>query len=261
MAARSGRETSAGARLSEKSGSAGRKVMAGCLSEFINAIVSGEMPEGALLPSEAELMERFGVSRTTLRETMQYMVAQGLIRSRPRAGTVVLPRAAWNMLDPLLLDAALDHEQDFAFYEALLEAREVLEPVSARRAAMNADNAALIAVTEAFEAMVEASGRDTESWSQADLDFHTAIIAASGNWVFMQFGVAIRGALLASFRMTNRASHAFDDALELHRRILEAIRLRQPDVAESAMRELIARAREDMEHVRPAAARKESRDR
>ncbi|MET3599720.1 FadR/GntR family transcriptional regulator [Martelella mangrovi] len=254
MAGRPEQEATAGARLSEKSGGAGRKVMAGCLSEFVNAIVGGEMPEGALLPSEAELMARFKVSRTTLRETMQYMVAQGLIRSRPRAGTVVQPRAAWNMLDPLLLDAALDHEQDFAFYDALLQAREVLEPVSARQAATNADNAALIAVTEAFEAMVEASGRDTEAWSQADLDFHTAILAASGNWVFVQFGVAIRGALLASFRLTNRASHSFDDAIALHRQLLEAIRLRQPDEAEAVMRELIARAREDMEQARPAAA-------
>jgi DNA-binding FadR family transcriptional regulator len=180
------------------------------------------------------------------------MVAQGLIRARPRAGTLVMPRASWNMLDPVVLDAALEHPQDFDFYRALLEAREVLEPAAARAAAQNAENRALLKVAEAFEAMVDASGRDNESWSQADLDFHTAIIEASGNWVFAQFGIAIRAALLASFRKTNRATQSFEDAIDMHRKVLEAIRMRQPDAAEAAMRDLIALARRDMEQMRHA---------
>lgn len=237
--------------LSTDAGRRGRRVMSNCLQEFVNAVVSGELPEGSTLPSEAELMARFGVSRTTLRETMQHMVAQGLIRSRPRAGTTVMPRDKWNMLDPVVLDAAMEHAADFSFFNALIEAREVLEPASAAAAAAGADNAALIEITRAFEAMRKSGGRDEETFSRADLDFHTAIIEASGNWVFAQFGIAIRAALLASFRKTNRASQSFEEALAMHERVLEAIRMRKPEDARAAMQALLGHARHDMETVHP----------
>lgn len=223
--------------------------MSGCLRAFVDAVVSGEFAEGKSLPSEAALMTRFGVSRTTLRETMQHMVTQGLIRARPRAGTTVMPRARWNLLDPVVLDSALSHTRDFAFYEALLEAREVLEPAAAAAAALRSDTSALMDVATAFEDMAASGGRDDEAWSQADLNFHSAIIDASGNWVFAQFGIAIRAALLASFRETNRASQSFEEALEMHRQVLEAIRMRRPDDAREAMEALIAHARHDMETV------------
>lgn len=237
--------------LSADAGRQGRRVMSNCLREFVNAVVSGDLPEGTTLPSEAELMARFGVSRTTLRETMQHMVAQGLIRSRPRAGTTVMPREQWNMLDPVVLDSALAHADDFAFYNALIEAREVLEPAAAAAAAASADNRALMEITRHFEAMRTSGGRDEEAWSQADLGFHTAIIEASGNWVFAQFGIAIRAALLASFRKTNRASQSFEEALAMHGRVLEAIRMRKPEEARAAMQALLGHARHDMESVHP----------
>ncbi|MFQ6776190.1 FadR/GntR family transcriptional regulator [Cereibacter sphaeroides] len=233
--------------LTEGAGRQGRRVMSTCLRDFVSAIVSGELAEGKTLPSEADLMARFGVSRTTLRETMQHMVAQGLIRSRPRAGTMVLPRGQWNMLDPVVLDAALAQPNDFAFYDALMQAREVLEPAAAAAAAASADNEALVEITRAFEAMRKSDGRDDEAWSIADLAFHTALNRASGNWVFAQFGIAIRAALLASFRKTNRASQSFHEAIGMHEKVLEAIRMRQPETARTAMQTLLRHARRDME--------------
>lgn len=247
-------EAAPGLTLSAGTGSQQRRVMSTCLRAFVDDIVSGALAEGAVLPGEAELIARYGVSRTTLRETMQHMVAQGLIRSRPRAGTTVMPRNKWNMLDPVVLDAAMEHAADFSFFNALIEAREVLEPASAAAAAASADNTALIEITRAFEAMRKSGGRDEETFSRADLDFHTAIIEASGNWVFAQFGIAIRAALLTSFRKTNRASQSFEDAIEMHARVLEAIRMRQPDAARQAMLALLEHARHDMESVYPDKA-------
>lgn len=94
--------------------------------------------------------------------------------------------------------------------------------------------------------MVEANARDTEDWSRADLDFHTAIINASGNWVYRQFATAIRAALLASFRLTNRASQSHEQAIATHQEVLEAIRMRRPDAARQAMERLIGVARSEM---------------
>jgi DNA-binding FadR family transcriptional regulator len=216
------------------------------LVQFIEKIVSGDMAEGATLPNEAELTEQFGVSRTSLREAMQYMSALGLIRSRTRAGTTVLPKENWNYLDPLVLDATLRLSNDDRFYTSLIDARQLLEPAAASQAAAQATAHQLFRISKAFEDMVDANSRDTEAWSIADLEFHTAIINASGNWVYRQFATAIRAALLASFRLTNRASQSHEHAIAMHQAVLEAIRMRQPDVAHRAMEQLIGVARNEI---------------
>lgn len=224
-----------------------RKAMGGVLSELVENVVSGSWPAGELLPSEEILLERLGVSRPTLREGLQHMVAQGLIRSRPRAGTVVLPQASWNLLDPLVLEAALRHVKDRKFYDNLIDARMLIEPEAAAQAAANGSPRALAQIGLAFADMVESEGRDTESWSIADLTFHTTIIEASDNWVLRQFIVAIRAALMTSFRMTNRASQSHDQAIETHRKVHDAIQRRSPSAARTAMQELIGLARADMD--------------
>jgi DNA-binding FadR family transcriptional regulator len=223
-----------------------RGVREALLNNLVKKIVSGELVEGSTLPNEAELTERFGVSRTSLRETMQYMSALGLVRSRTRAGTIVLPKENWNYLDPLVLDVMLAMGADEAFYTSLIDARQLLEPAAAAQAAANATARQLYQISKAFEDMVDANSRDTEAWSKADLEFHTAIINASGNWVYKQFASAIRAALLASFRLTNRASQSHDQAIAKHQDVLEAIRMRRPDAARYAMEQLIGVARSEI---------------
>ncbi len=223
-----------------------RSVREALLRQIVENIVSGAMAEGSTLPNEAELTETFGVSRTSLREAMQYMSALGMVRSRTRAGTIILPRENWNYLDPLVLDVMLTVGADENFYTSLIDARQLLEPAAAAQAAANASARQLSQIAKAFEDMVEANSRDNEEWSRADLEFHTAIINASGNWVYRQFATAIRAALLASFRLTNRASQSHEQAIVKHQDVLEAIRMRRPDAARHAMEQLIGVARSEI---------------
>lgn len=243
VARTTGMVSSSGVPIAE---SGKRSVREALLRQFIELIVSGKMAEGSVLPNEADLTERFSVSRTSLREAMQYLAAIGMVRSRTRAGTTILPRENWNYLDPLVLDATLKFGGDESFYTSLIDARQLLEPAAAAQAAANATARQLFQISKAFEEMVEANARDTEEWSRADLDFHTAIINASGNWVYRQFVTAIRAALLASFRLTNRASQSHEQAISKHHDVLEAIRMRQPDVAQHAMEQLIGVARKEI---------------
>ncbi|NJO37728.1 MAG: FadR family transcriptional regulator, partial [Rhizobiales bacterium] len=62
-------------------------------------ILNGEFAPGTLLPNEAEWCKSFGVSRTAVREAIKMLMGKGLIISRPRIGSRVLPRAQWNLLD------------------------------------------------------------------------------------------------------------------------------------------------------------------
>jgi DNA-binding FadR family transcriptional regulator len=234
---------------------AGRsKVREALVSALVEAIVSGEMPENATLPNETELMTRYKVSRTALREAMQFLSAQGMVRARTRAGTVVLPGEEWNFLDPMVLDAALRHRANTSFYEALLEARALLEPEAARLAAARATARQVALIEEAFFAMVESNSRDDEAWSRADLAFHTAIIEASGNWIYRHFASVIRAALLVTFRLTHRHTTSHGDVVAMHRDVLEAIRLRKPEEASAAMDVLIKLARKELAVVLEHAA-------
>jgi DNA-binding FadR family transcriptional regulator len=234
---------------------AGRsKVREALVSALVEAIVSGEMPENATLPNETELMTRYKVSRTALREAMQFLSAQGMVRARTRAGTVVLPGEEWNFLDPMVLDAALRHRANTSFYEALLEARALLEPEAASLAAARATARQVALIEEAFLAMVESNSRDDEAWSRADLAFHTAIIEASGNWIYRHFASVIRAALLVTFRLTHRHTTSHGDVVAMHRDVLEAIRLRKPEKASAAMDVLIKLARKELAVVLEHAA-------
>lgn len=235
--------TEHGSPIAQRGKRSVREALLHCLVEMV---VSGTFPENATLPNEADLTEKFGVSRTSLREAMQYLSALGMVRSRTRAGTTVLPRENWNYLDPIVLDVMLAVGGDDAFYSSLIDARQLLEPAAAAQAAANANARQLYQISKAFEDMVEANSRDTEDWSRADLEFHTAIINASGNWVYRQFASAIRAALLASFRLTNRASQSHEQAILTHQDVLEAIRMRRPEAARHAMEHLIGVARSEM---------------
>lgn len=73
-------------------------------------------------------METFGVSRTVLREALRTLTSKGLIESRPRVGTRVRPRRAWNLLDVDVLDWYSRVAEPMAFALKLQEMREMIEP-------------------------------------------------------------------------------------------------------------------------------------
>lgn len=67
--------------------------------QIFAAIVSGAYPEGSILPNEEALSHELGVSRTALRESVKGLVAKGILETKRRRGTLVLPRTLWNVFD------------------------------------------------------------------------------------------------------------------------------------------------------------------
>lgn len=210
-------------------------------------ILSGRVQPGERLPPEAELGAQFAVSRTALREAIRTLAGKGLVESRTRTGTVVLPSPNWNHLDPDLLKWREGLPPDYAFVRALIEAREVIEPAAAAFAAQRATAQDLAAIETAFEAMCAATDRPEADWSvEADTAFHSAILVASHNAVFSNFWAMIGAALRNSFRLTTSASQNYALTLAKHGEVLEAIRLRQPGLARQLMTELIGIAGRDL---------------
>jgi DNA-binding FadR family transcriptional regulator len=198
-------------------------------------IVRGERQPGDVLPNEGELLAHYNVSRTVLREALQVLSAKGLVDSRQRRGTTVCPRSEWSQLDRSLLEWHESSDVAGAALQQLMEVRRIVEPAAAALAAQRAGPQERDRIKAAYVGM-ETSGDDVEAFVTADLQFHTAILEASGNQFLLPIVQAIRTTLAASLRITNkRQDENHQVSLPLHAAILKAILAGKAEAAARAM--------------------------
>ena len=195
-------------------------------------IANGTLPPDSLLPPERELAEQFGVSRSQVREALQRLEFFGVVQTFAQSGTRVasLGSEALERLIANILD--LDKND----IRALTETRCTLEVDAARHAAVRAEAEDIERLTEIlrnFEAEVGV-GR---SGIDYDLAFHLAVADASKNSVMSSLIGLIAPDIIVKaskdFKTCNRERSR--QALQEHRRILNAISAHQPDEAGMAM--------------------------
>lgn len=208
--------------------------------ELAHEIVSGRRPEGSLLPSDAELMARFGVSRTVLRETLKTLAAKGLIQPKTRVGTRVVERANWNLLDPDMLRWHLDCGIGLDLLSHLSDVRLALEPAAASLAARRRSEADIALLHDIVDRM-EAPDASPEIFAAADLDFHLAIARLSGNPFFRTASALIEVALAATFAITTPVNNPAAKAASCaaHRRVVMAIAAGDSEAAAGSIVETI----------------------
>lgn len=206
--------------------------------ELGRAILGGDFPPGAVLPREGDLSIRGGVGRGAVREAVKMLQAKGLIESRPKRGTTVLPIRNWHLYDRDVQIWMRTSVPTRALLSELLEVRTAFEPLAASLSARRGAPEALRAIDCAHDRMHAALiGRDDPY--DADLAFHTAILEASGNRFLAALAPLIGTALLFSFRITNAARGDRVGDLDAHTRIADAIRSRDSGAAEQSMRALL----------------------
>jgi DNA-binding FadR family transcriptional regulator len=204
-------------------------------------IIAGALKPGDLLPTEAELARTMGISRPSLREGLRALGEKGLVEGRTRRGTVVTARARWNLLDDDVLRWLSLAPPDPAFFMDLLDLRLVIEPAAARMAASRASLDQVNAIEQAYQGMVAATPHDMEACCMHDLALHELVITATGNQMLIRFATAIRTALLACVRIASSAREtSYENSLGEHGAVAAAIRRRDPDDAEQAMKKLLA---------------------
>jgi DNA-binding FadR family transcriptional regulator len=209
-------------------------------------IMSGEIPPGSRLPVEADLIEALGVSRTVLREAVRTLAAKGIIVSRKKAGTIVRPMQDWNLLDGDVLQWLDEVDLGKAYMKDISEARLIFEPKAARLAALRASQGELTQIADAYRRMRSALENDLERYTEADMAFHQSILSASHNHVLSQMGKVISSALRRLLRASVESSGDYARGIRAHGDVLAAIRNRDPDEAERAMRALIAVSADDL---------------
>ena len=222
------------------SGRKRRNSHAHVVAELGSAIVSGRIPEGSLLPNDAELSLRFGVSRTVLRETMKTLAAKRLVEAKAKVGTRVLDKSSWNFFDPDVLGWRCEAGLDPEFIEHLAEIRLALEPAAAAAAARHASSEDIVSLY-AIAAKFDNTHHTAESIAKVDLEFHLAVASISGNPFMRSASGLIEAALAISFKLSSPASApaTIAEIAANHLRIVHAIAARDEIAAVKAMRHVI----------------------
>ena len=215
---------------------------AGILDELGRAIASGGFAEGVLLPRESELQERFGASRQTVREAIKILGAKGMVRARKRAGTFVQPRSSWNLLDADVLNWHPPEAVPDRMLRDLFEIRYLIEPASAQFAAERGEATKVERIADATTAMQAAVG-DPDKFYEADIAFHLAVFAASGNELVDRLSTILQPLLEVNFNQRLRLGPGGRQAAyEHHAAVYDAIARADPLAARRAMEALLDRA-------------------
>ncbi|HWQ14518.1 MAG TPA: FadR/GntR family transcriptional regulator [Roseiflexaceae bacterium] len=218
-------------------------------AEIERHIVGGRIHPGERLPSERELAEQFGVSRTVIREAVRVLAAKSLLEVRSGSGTVArapTPRSvSQSMLLLLRTGQPLDHTK-------VQEVRRTLEieiaGIAAERRTAE-DLAVLETLLGEMEALLRAPERlpaNRDRFTSNDVQFHAALARATHNELFVVLLDSIADVLLEVRRMGFEVPGSHQDALAYHQAIFEQVRAGDPPGAREAMSVHLANAEQVM---------------
>jgi len=189
-----------------------------------------QLKPGDMLPPERELVRRFGVSRSSIRDAIRSLEAVGLLEPRQGIGTVIRDMSSGAVVGPLAGVLLRKHK----IINELLDVRMIIEPALARRAALHA-SPELIAEMEAILNRQEEKVRLGETATAEDTAFHYAIALAADNSVMLK----LTHVLIDSLREMRERSLQVGDrqvkSLAGHHRILGALKQGDAAAAEAAM--------------------------
>ena len=207
------------------------------------SIMAGTLKPGDQLPAERELAQKFGVSRTAVREAVKALREKGLVEAYSGRGTFITNstlQAVRQSLDRMVRIGRSDGSSHLA------EVRAILEPEIAALAACRIGDDHLVRMRKAIETM-EGSRHDAHAFIEADLDFHVALAEAARNPLILSLLDSIVG-LLREQRLRIFEVEGGPERGQLHhRRILAAIERRDAQAARQAMREHQDQVRADAE--------------
>src|SRR5215207_6066381 len=222
----------------------GRRVFREEIRErLIEDILGGRLAPGARLV-ETRLAQQFGVSQGPVREALRDLELFGFVVSTSFRGTQVRQISTQDLLE-------------------IYPIRAALEGVAAFAAASRIDDATLAQLADLIQVMRDAANHDDHrTVVDADRAFHAAIVKASGNrmldhvWQMLRLSITT----CVTHSVTHRSLHVI---AERHVLLLDALRVRDPERAEAAMRRHIEEASEWIrsEHGRSQAGQAASNER
>ncbi len=217
------------------------RVFEQAVEQIKGLIASGYFSSGQKLPTEQELCDQFNVSRSTIREALRVLEAEGLLEIRRGLGAYIAPpREKLNKLDDL---SRWLHQREETL-EQVLEVRESIEGLAAGLAAARASVEDIRKIRSLVDQQISALDAlegnpddDLELLTRLDMQFHLLISSACGNDIVSE----IVQHIVPAFTETNKAvlyvSKRMQRMIQEHQAILHAIETRDPAEAEKTIRQ------------------------
>jgi len=195
-------------------------------------IFASGWPAGSKIPTERELGDRFGVSRTVVREALKALAERGLVAIQPGRGIFVAHLSGDALKEPMKL---LFQRRNFS-YENLVETRRVLEVEIAGLAAQRAEPDHMEKMRAAVEEM-DATLDDAESFIRADHAFHVALAEATQNPLLPMLIDSIGELVRETRRMVIGVGGSQTRGQHYHRKLIDAVECRDAAAARKSMGE------------------------
>lgn len=211
----------------------GQKIQKTIISKIRDLINHKNLEPGDKLPSERMLSEKFGVTRSNVREAIQKLEFYGLLNSIPQSGTFVANIGVVAM-NGMIEDILRLEDPDF---KSLVETRILLELKTVRLAALRRTEEDLEKMKEALDAYTR-KVLDEEDAVQEDLLFHLAIAKASGNSTMNTFMLIITPEIITNFEKYHVCDKGLSQrGIKEHEEIFDAIKKQNPALAKEKMKE------------------------
>lgn len=215
---------------------------ASVLDDLGRQVASGELAPGTVIRID-QLDERYGVSRSVVREAVRVLGSMGLVEARKRVGVRVLPSTSWNVFDPRVIRWRLDGPGREEQLLSLGDVRRGIEPVAAELAAARATPDQCGALMGAVMQMaVHAKSGDLEAYLEADQLFHSTLLAASGNEMLAALSDVVGEVLAGRTHHDLMPATPNPVAVRLHGDVAEAIQSGDGAAAAAAMQAIITEA-------------------
>lgn len=182
------------------------------------------------LPSEQALAEQFAVSRNVVREALKILKERGLIESRNGTGSYITKPEAANLSDVISRMVVMNNID----YCAIYDVRIILETAACRSAAERVTTGQLMQMEELLERLKDRTMTVKER-RETDFAFHEAIAEATGNPLLAVLIRAMKNVFIEMIEKGIFMTGGIDDAIMRHARIMDALRVHDPQEAEAAM--------------------------
>lgn len=216
-----------------------------------DAIINGDFKRGDQLPTETELAASFGVSRPTIREAFKRLAAQNLIQSRrgPSGGTFVSNFQIEDASEVMISSTMLMLSLDSVNVEDVIDVRYFMELHCCELAIDNWTPGIAESIDDALKRLKD-DGLEDRAFCDADVDFHRAIVKASGNRMLEYLMYGVNESLVPVMNMTIVSIRDRSVILECYTELRNALFDRDLQRVETALKALMSYLRERMLEAR-----------
>jgi GntR family transcriptional repressor for pyruvate dehydrogenase complex len=211
------------------------------VQQIEDSILKGTLKAGDQLPAERDLAQRFGVSRTAVREAVKALREKGLVEAYSGRGTFITDGTSQAVRQSLDLVAKIGQPEGST---ALAEVRAILEPEIAALAAARAQESDIATMREAV-AIMDQAGHDPDAYIEADLDFHLALAEGAANPLILSLIDSIVGLLREQRLKIFKVPGGPERGQIHHKRILDAVERHDASEARAAMKMHLQQVRDD----------------